>query len=346
MQPPDKALLIRADAGVRIGSGHVMRCLALAQAWQEAGQRATILTHGLGPALRRRLAEQDLEIIDADFGNGGCDDARASISLAERLGADWVVVDGYHFGADYQRAIKDAGLRILFIDDNGHAKQYLADLVLNQNIHAKESFYADCHPDSRLLLGTRYALIRREFWPWRTWKRKIPVTARRILVTLGGSDPDNITPTVLRALEQVGGLDMQVAVVVGGSNPHQAEIEAVAARASADTRLERDATNMPELMAWADLTVSAGGSTCWEICLLGLPAVLLVLAENQRINCQVMGERGAAINLGPAGGLDPSDLASTLTGLCNNRDQRSALSLQARTLVDGFGAERVRDAMK
>ena len=345
MQPHGKALLIRADAGVRIGSGHVMRCLALGQAWQETAGHATILSCDLAPALRRRLAEQGLDIVDADSGGGGQDDARAAIALAERLGAAWVVVDGYHFGADYQKAIRDAGLHLLFIDDNGHADHYFADLVLNQNIHAHEGLYADRQPDTQLLLGTRYAMIRREFWPWRTWKRTIPVKAHRILVTLGGSDPDNVTLKVLKALDQAGGPDAQAAVVVGGGNPHQAEIEAIAARSSTATRLERDATNMPELMAWADLAVSAGGSTCWEICLLGLPTVLLVLAENQRINCEVMGRRGAAVNLGPAGGVDPCGLAAVLADLRYNRDKREALSLQARTLVDGFGAERVRDAI-
>lgn len=341
MQPSDKALLIRADAGVRIGSGHVMRCLALAQAWQHAGGRATILTYGLAMALRRRLAEQDLEIVDADFGDGGSDDARAAIALAKRLGAEWVVIDGYHFGADYQKAVRDAGLHALFVDDNGHAEHYFADLVLNQNIHANEGFYANREADTKLLLGTRYALIRREFWPWRTWQRAIAAKARNVLVTMGGSDADNVTLKVIESLGYCGASSVEAAVIAGGANPHWDSISVAAGKSPIRIRLLRDVSDMPDLMAWAEIAVAGGGSTNWELALMELPALVVVLADNQAANCRQLAQAGVAVNLGWHAEFAPQALAEKLSILAGDARRRSEMSARGRNLVDGYGPRRV-----
>ena len=346
MQPHGKALLIRADAGVRIGSGHVMRCLALGQAWQETAGHATILSCDLAPALRRRLAEQGMDIVDADSGGGGMDDARAAIALAERLGAAWVVVDGYHFGADYQKAIKDAGLRLLFIDDNGHADHYFADLVLNQNIHAHEGLYADRDPDTQLLLGTRYAMIRREFWPWRRWRRQAAPTARKVLVTLGGSDPDNVTLKVIEALGHWGAAKAEAIVVVGGGNPHWDSISAAVDRSPIPIRLLRDVSDMPNLMVWAETAVAGGGSTNWELALMELPAIVVVLADNQAANCRQLARAGVVINLGWHADLAPRALAGKLRDLAGDVTRRSEMSARGRNLVDGYGGQRVAAEMR
>src|SRR5262249_53524847 len=156
------------DAGPATGTGHVMRCLALAQAWQEAGGDATLASaHPLG-GLESRLHSDGIgnRYLAASTSPGSLQNAEQKIALASLYGEEWIVLDGYVFSSSYQRALKSAGLRLLVLDDFGHAEHYCADLVLNQNLHAHERLYARREADTRLLLGTRFALLRREFTRW------------------------------------------------------------------------------------------------------------------------------------------------------------------------------------
>ncbi len=335
-------LLIRADAGSRMGTGHVMRCLALAQAWQAAGGRVLFAEAQAVPALDERLRGEGIEIAHLPpvvLGSG--EDAAATAVLAQQFNAQWIVIDGYHFGAVYQKQLKEAGFRLLFVDDNGHADHYYADLVLNQNIHAEAALYQRREPYTRLLLGTSYALLRREFWPWRGWRREIPERARRILVTLGGSDPDNVTLKVIRALQRLDDAELEAVVVVGGSNPHYDSLVTAVAEGEAAIQLQRNVTNMPELMAWADLAVSAGGSTCWELAFMGLPNIILVLADNQCLIAQKLDEAGAALNLGWYENITLEMITHSFATLLNCPDQLQIMSHSGKRIVDGWGSVKV-----
>jgi len=335
-----RPLLFRADTSVAIGTGHVMRCLALAQAWQDAGGRTVFAMAEATPAVGERLGREGMEMLRLKAEPGSVDDAQETIALAQAEHASWVVVDGYRFGADYQMALTGAGLKVLFIDDNGHAGLYAADIVLNQNIHARESFYNDREKSTRLLLGTKYALLRREFFSAKD-AREIPPVARKVLVSLGGSDPDNVTRRVVEALEQVAVAELQVVVVAGGSNPHGASIAELAPNSSHSCRILRDVANMQELMSWADLTISAAGTTCWECCALGLPAILVVVADNQILNAEALRAAGA-VKLVSGGSQFPiGEMAQLITSLANSPSERQTLSQTASALVDRGGTRRV-----
>jgi UDP-2,4-diacetamido-2,4,6-trideoxy-beta-L-altropyranose hydrolase len=249
-------------------------------------------------------------------------------------------VDGYHFDANYQQAIKQANLRLLFIDDYGHASHYYADLVLNQNIYAGESLYANREPYTRLLLGTSYALLRREFWKWRGWRREIPEIARKVLVTLGGGDPDNVTLKVIQALQQVEIHGLEAIIVIGGSNPHQETLKTQIANAHCPIQLERNVTDMPALMAWADVAISAGGSTCWELAFMGLPSLILVLAENQQKAVAVLSQQGIMINLGAGTSSEPCYIRQVTAELLPAPHTRHAMMQKSQGIVDGMGAKR------
>jgi len=338
-------LLIRADASTQIGSGHVMRCLALAQAWQDQGGSVAFVAD-VPETLHTRLGAEGMTVYALSAAAGSDADAHQLSDLARQINTRHVVVDGYQFGADYQRWLKGAGLRLLVLDDNGEAQHYHADLVLNQNIHASETFYVSRESYTRLLLGTRYALLRREFWSWRGWQRDIPDVARKVLVTMGGSDPDNVTLTVLRALEQVQLSNLHVKVVVGGSNPHYEMLQTTARHSLHRVELARDVNDMPARMAWADVAVSAGGSTCWELAFLGLPGAIIILTENQRAASEHLAAQNAAVNLGWHTDLDAVSIAARLTALMIGADQRRAMSAQCRELVDSHGGERVVKALR
>jgi len=339
-------LVIRADASIAIGTGHVMRCLALAQAWQDAGGSVVFASIDLSSSLAQRLRSERFEIVKLDGSPGSAQDASQIEEFSRPHHADWVVVDGYQFDAEYQRKLKDAGLKLLFIDDNGHATHYLADLVLNQNAHASQELYQSRASQTRLLLGPRFTLLQREFRPWRHWKREIVSVPRKVLVTMGGSDPGNVTAMVIRSLQLASIESLEAKVVVGAGNPHIESLERVTNQSETNVSLLKNVTNMPELMAWADVAVSGAGSTCWEMCLLGLPAILIDLAENQRAVAKELDRGGVAIHLGSVGDVIPEKIASKLRWLLSSVETRTALCVRARELVDGKGAERVVSAMR
>jgi UDP-2,4-diacetamido-2,4,6-trideoxy-beta-L-altropyranose hydrolase len=332
-------LLFRTDASLTMGTGHVMRCVALAQALQDAGGRAAFVMAETTAGIQAKLAEESCEVFSISCVIASEDDSLQTSALARKSEADWVVVDGYRFGADYQRALKAAGFKVLFLDDYGHASHYPADLVLNQNAQADESTYSAREPYSRLLLGSGYCLLRREFERWRGWKREIAPVGRKVLVTMGGSDPDNVTEIVIAALQRLP--DLEATIVVGGSNPYFDSLQRLVSHDGQRLRLLRSAANMPELMAWADLAVSGAGSTCWEMCLLKLPMLLVDLADNQKPIAGALDKLGAAIHLGAGDHMTADEIARRVGNVLASEGERAALSERCGRLVDGRGAERV-----
>jgi UDP-2,4-diacetamido-2,4,6-trideoxy-beta-L-altropyranose hydrolase len=342
-----ETMLIRVDASVAIGTGHVMRCLALAQAWQDAGGGNPVFAMAeTTPAVEDRLQSEGFEIVSIRASVAAGSDARQLAALAHERSAEWAVVDGYQFRAAYQGELKKAGLKVLFVDDNGDAGGYSADLVLNQNLHATEKMYEQREPYTQLLLGTRFCMLRREFSSWRGWNREISPMGRKVLITMGGSDPDRFTEAVIRSLRQVEIEGLETTVAVGGSNPNWASLQRVASEFSGSLHLHRDVADMAELMAWADAAVSAAGTTSWEMCLLGLPALLISVAANQHPLAQELNNRGCAIHLGTLQDLSAEKVASQLEQLLNSAETRSSLSRRALQLVDGNGAQRAASIMQ
>ena len=337
----ERTLLIRADAGAAMGTGHVMRCLALAQAWQDAGGQCIFAMADSTSALERRLCAEGMEIQRLTVRAGTSEDAKQTQYIAGEKNAPWIVVDGYQFGSEYQSAIKSAGFKLLFLDDNAHAEIYSADLVLNQNIHAAAKLYAKRKTYTHLLLGPRYAMLRRDFHGWRNWRREIPASGRKILVTMGGSDPNNLTTLVLEAIRQLPNPNLETVVLLGGSNPHLQSVQAAMGEPQQSMRLIADATNVAEWMAWADVAVAGAGTTFWEMSFLGLPGILLVLAENQAGVAAAAERLGIACSLGEAADVSAAAIAGKLAELLDSIDKRRSQSEKGRNLVDGRGAERV-----
>ena len=343
-------LFIRSDATTQIGTGHVMRCLALAQAWQEKGGQVVFLSHCESQSLQNRIIDEGFDLIPIKNPHPNPSDLEKTVQAFKHHApcsllpapTPWLVLDGYHFTLDYQKAIRDAGIRLLVIDDMNHLAHYHADIILNQNINAEHVHYA-CEPDTRfrLLLGTKYALLRKEFWPWRGFKREISEVARKILVTLGGGDPDNVTLKVVEAIKRLNMPDLEVQVIVGPSNPHLDILKDSMLSAPCPVRFFQSTTNMPALMEWADITINAGGSTCWELAFMGVPFVTIILAENQENIATRLEKAGAARNTGWHHILTEKDLSNFIKELAYDSGVRSELSMKGKELVDGEGASRV-----
>jgi UDP-2,4-diacetamido-2,4,6-trideoxy-beta-L-altropyranose hydrolase len=334
-------ILFRVDADARIGSGHAMRCLALAQANHRDGGKSFFLSSSFSKGMTDRFRGEACMLLPAlGCSPYGEEDARETARQAKEIGAGWIVVDGYNFDARYQECLKEEGTRVLFVDDYGHCDHYAADLVLNQNISAREGLYANRDGSTRLLLGTRFVLLRQEFLSGAYRERTIVPEARNVLVTLGGGDPDNVTGKVLKALDSLTGI--RVTVVIGGSNPHHAEIETLAHAMNAVVRM--NATNMPRLMADADMAITAAGTTGYELAFMGLPSLSIVIADNQRKIAEEMERQGVSRSLGWHADLTEGRIAQAVEALRRDKGSRATMSDNGHALVDGKGAKRILDA--
>lgn len=196
----------------------------------------------------------------------------------------------------------------MVIDDTAHLPRYDADIILNHGLDAQRLTY-NCASDTLFLLGTRFALLRPEFQRWHGVVRHCPEVARKLVVTLGGSDAENTTLKIIEALEQISTPDLEIKVVVGPLNPHLAELQHAIASLSLRVYLETSVPDIAPLMAWADLAVAAGGTTSWELAFMKVPALILILADNQAAAAKALDKFSAARCLGYPGDLNREELA-------------------------------------
>jgi len=275
---------------------------------------------------------------------GSLGDADNTASVAHEVGSQWTIVDGYHFGSEYQRRLRSNGTRVLVLDDNHDSDYYYADIILNHNLHADEIDYSRRSSHTRLMLGCQYALLRREFIAPET-PRAIPDIARNILVTLGGSDPDNVTDLVLSALKSATSLPYEAAVIVGGSSVHLDRLIENARSIGPNVTIYHNITNMQQVMAWADIGIIAGGSTYMEAAFLGMPSVIITIADNQEMIASRLAREGLAVGAGWFNSISEQSLAAKILALAEDRNQRADMANRLRLLVDGSGPKRVVNAL-
>lgn len=324
-------LLVRADADAAMGVGHVMRCLALGQAWRRAGGEVTFAIHDPPPAVAGRIEHEGFVVRPIAPGSAALVDAWRAV------GARWVVLDGYHFGPDAQVALKAARARVVVVDDNGESAPFVADVVLNPNVFAEAALYDGQAPQSALLLGPTYALIRDEFL--RAARAGGERTRASVLLTFGGSDPAGLAEVAIAALREGRG-EIDATLVVGSANPRAAAIGA-AARGLEGLRVLYDTTEMAALMASADVAVTAAGGTCLELAFMRVPAIVVVVAENQRRVAEKLAALGVVRSLGAAPTVTSRKLADALADLLRDGGARTRMADSGRALVDGHGPDRV-----
>lgn len=348
----------RADGSIQIGSGHVMRCLTLA----DELVRRDAKTHFIARSHPGHLAElirqrgYDCTLLPALTGSFreehkgsahrlAAQDANETTKALMALGdLDWLVVDHYALDAVWEESIRRLGPRILAIDDLADRPHH-CDILLDQNLQARDDRYDRLLPETCLrLLGPTYALLRPQFAAARKTVTPRSGKVERILVSFGGSDPDNLTATTLDAVVETSGSDLAVDVVLGPDNPRRQELEARCARTDNVTG-HWNVTDMAALMAIADLSVGAVGATTWERACLGLPAIVVTIADNQRPTAACAERRGILQWLGDAGDITAAQIATALRAALAEPDALATQSHQGMAMVDGDGAVRVAEAM-
>ena len=335
-------VVVRADADAVMGIGHVARCLALCQALARAGADVVFATASDAPRVLELIAQSRVRVARVSARHPDPRDAGETAAIA----ADAVVVDGYAFDAGYLAAMKKAGRRVVAVDDLATVDLTAADIVLNPGPYAWHLPYA-LGRSTRWLGGSRFVLLRPEIVAARGTREPAAVV-RRVLVSMGGSDPAQLTGPVLDALrEELRALETRV--VLGPASSGAEGVLAVVDRMRTDgveiAAVTADARQMAEEMRAADLAIVAAGGTVWELASLGTPALTLISADNQRPVASAAHELGLAVPAGTGDGIEPDDLRAAFKALASDTEARAKMSARGRMLVDGAGAARAARAI-
>jgi UDP-2,4-diacetamido-2,4,6-trideoxy-beta-L-altropyranose hydrolase len=338
-------VLVRLDASSRIGIGHLARSLTLAGAFTRAGVQVRFACHALPEGPKKWLTAQDFALVNVDAEPGSPADQRQTVALARQSGANLVFIDGYQFGSDYLQGFRQARLFACYFDDMINL-DYQCHAVFNQNFHSPADQFRAA-PDCTLILGPQYALLRDEFVDARGARpTTVAAVGRRLLVTMGGADPTAETEKVLRALgvgplARDGGPVLDVRVVVGSANPRASEIRAAAA-ASGRHQVEvlQDIRNMAEQMSWCDVALSASGTTCMELCCVGVPSIITMVVDNQRLIGPALQQLGLMRLAGWHEEVQPAELSIAIAALMDDQPARAAMVSRQRAAIDGLGKHR------
>ena len=358
-------IVFRTDASIQTGTGHVMRCLTLADALRERGAQCTFVCrphagHLLDLIRQRGHEALGLRLPEAQFnapadpthaqwlGTGWASDAEQTRQALGDHAVDWLVADHYALDRRWEQSMRPHAKNIMVIDDLAD-RPHDCDLLLDQNLGRAAADYSGLlNPGTQTLIGPQYALLRPEFAQWRDYslKRRVNPQLKNLLITMGGVDKDNATGQVLQALRTCPlPLDCRITVVMGATAPWLDEVRTQAQDMPWPTRVLVGVNDMAQLMADSDLAIGAAGSTSWERCCLGLPTLMVVLAENQKEAAAHLQKAGAA-NYLKFSGLLHRDLHDHLQCLIDHSEQLGEMAACASAITDGLGVECMVDAMK
>lgn len=355
-------IAFRVDASIQIGTGHVMRCLTLAEALRSQGHECSFICRehegNLSEVIKRRgfelhqlkqdlradqskHSEGDFTLAHADWlGTSWQRDAEQTLKVLAGKNTDWLVVDHYALDARWESRVSTQVKELMAIDDIAD-RRHECQLLLDQNLGRKAQDYNRLVPETcTRLIGPHYALLRPEFAELRdcSLERRVSPRLKRILITLGGVDRDNVTGQVLDALTQSNlAPETELDIVMGASAPALEAVRQQAAKLPFEAAVSVNVADMAERMCMADVCIGAAGSTSWERCCLGLPAIQLVLAENQRMVNQALIDSGAALGL---------DLRVDKLGMLDIVIKQvwldiSKMNSNAAGITDGLGCTRV-----
>lgn len=351
----------RTDASLQIGTGHVMRCLTLAKALAAGGAECEFMCREHPGNLLEFIRGQGfpahpLPLLTEAGRNGSApetahghwlgasqsqDAAACRPILAERV-PDWLITDHYALDSSWERALAPHYRKLLVIDDLAD-RTHACDALLDQTLGRAMEDYTPLVPGGcQLLCGSPYALLRPEFAALRPYslQRRAGAPLGELLINMGGVDKDNLTGQVLAALPTCRlPKECRITVVMGSTAPWLEQVRQQALELPWPNRVLAGVGNMAQLMADSDLAIGAAGTTAWERCCLGLPTLMLVLADNQLKVAQSLAATGAAALI-PREEMAPQ-LAAWVSKLLTTAGALEAMSQAAQQVVDGGGAQRI-----
>jgi len=351
-------VVIRADANSKIGMGHVMRCLSVADALVKCGEEVLFVTADDTPVPLLTKKGVPYRVLHTDYADMEAELPElwnALSELPQRVESSEealpqrntaILVDSYYVTEKYLAALKKR-ITTIYMDDI-YAFSYPVDMLINYNIYGEEMGYEKdaAFADTKILLGTEYVPLREEF---SAAEQQRTAADGGILITTGGSDSFNLAGQLLMEAMKYDALkEKEYHVVSGSLNPHIGELQALAQKHE-NIHIHCNVTNMAELMAESEVALSAGGSTLYELCAMGVPVIAFSFAENQERLVQTFVKRGIA----QYGGNYRTDgnkmIQNTIAGLetlLEDENLRTEYRKKARTLVDGKGADRIAEAIQ
>ena len=356
-------IAFRTDASLQIGTGHVMRCLSLADALRERGAFCTFIcrTHSghlldvAGHRGHQTLALPSLATITrrlptdtahaAWLGSEWQVDAQQTLEAIGSHKIDWLVVDHYALDYRWEQVLRPYCKNLMVIDDLAD-RRHDCDMLLDQNLgRSAQDYDGLLESHTATYIGPKYALLRPGFAQLRneSLARRVQPQLRHLLITMGGVDKDNATGQVLQALTTCNlPADLSITVVMGQLAPCLADVKQQAAQMPWPTQVLVGVNEMAKLMADSDLCIGAAGSSSWERCCMGLPTLLLVLADNQLPGSEALRKAGIALVLD-----DPHNLSQIFENLIKREVsvQLKSLALAAAAVSDGLGVQRIIAAM-
>ncbi|MGE7432226.1 UDP-2,4-diacetamido-2,4,6-trideoxy-beta-L-altropyranose hydrolase [Bacillus thuringiensis] len=355
----EKKIAFRADASIEIGTGHIMRCLTLAQVLRDKGAQIYFICRKLQGDLHQYILNKGFHVflLDADGENTNflstvhgsylnwlkyhwfVDAQQTNDILSQLPNFDWLIVDHYGLDKKWESALRKTVRKIMVIDDLAN-RMHDCDLLLDQNLYDNlNTRYKDLLPKQSLLkLGPKYAILRPEFHAAKKFLRKRTGEIERIFIFFGGHDATNETLKTLRAIKNISSDTLKVDVVVGSQNPHKEEIESYC-RSISNASFYCQIENMEEFIVRADLGIGAGGTTTWERCFLGLPSITITTAPNQIEVTKAVSKAGATWNIGTAESVSDETITKCLSKLLSNSNivkemSNKALSIQCASNSD------------
>lgn len=353
-------VLFRADASYSIGSGHVMRCLTLAGALRSRGAQCAFASRPLEGNMIDAIRDEGYSVyvmsaegspsVEEPLATGASkpSDARETSLAVSEYAPDWLVVDHYEIDQHWERQMVGCA-RLMIVDDLAD-RSHVGDVLVNQNLAASFMDYQGLvSKDCELLLGTKYAILRPEFLEARNVSR-LRRRASELLIAMGGSDPDDATGEALEAIRRQYRRFPQmerVSVILGANAVWCKRVREIAASMPIPTTVDVAVLDMARRMTGADLSIGAGGTTSWERCCVGLPSIVVSIAENQVPIAQNLDRAGAAAYMGPIHSQTWKErLVGALEQLVSNPFILEKMSSRAFELVDGLGADRICNSMQ
>ncbi len=340
--PVGPRILFRADGNAEIGSGHLRRCLALAEQLSIGGAHCLFVCRASPDSFNYLVTQSGFELIQLEYeGDVAEQDAQETLSKIQHDQFYAVIVDHYQLEGSWEALLRTVAPLIVAIDDLANRKHDV-DILIDV-LPGDECRYNTLVPGScRKLLGPQYALLRSEFGQLRLSRRERSGVVDRLLISFGGVDPDNLTKLAVNAVRAILP-NVPIDIVLTGISPNRAALEALY-RDDPHLFVHIDTNNMSELMASASLAIGAGGSTSWERACLGLPSIIAVLADNQLATARALEQAGCAIAV-PAGINFEYEVRQLVQFLSNQPTLLRLMAAAGAALVDGRGLSRLAAAI-